>query len=404
MNDIVILDNIKNGICDEDWNNSGWQLSHRITTVDELKKYIKLTYEEEMFFQNEKHFSFAVTPYIISIMDKFDPNCPIRKQFIPTHKEFIFSNDDMEDSLHETKQSPVDGIIHRYKNRCLFLTTSFCSNYCRFCTRSLVVGSRNNSNSDGLYSEQLEYINSHKEIRDVILSGGDALLIKYEHLEYILTELRKMDHVKIIRIGTRSPIVIPQHITEKLTNMIKRFHPIWMNVHINHPKEFTNDSIKALNMLANAGIVLSSQSVLLKDVNDCPNIITELVHKCTENRVRPYYLYQCDLVKGGSHWRTQISKGIEIMESLRGNVGGLEIPLYIVDLPMGLGKVPVLPNYMISMAPNSVIFRNYKGDIVNYPQNNYENHDKSNCIYCKKNKNDNTTISTMFQDYSVCID
>lgn len=377
------MDNFKS-ICEfdqADWYNYQWQLHHQITAREQLEKCIILTEKEKQFFNSSKKFPFAITPYILSIIDKDNINCPIRKQFIPTINELDTYDIESNDSLHEHEQMPVPGIVHRYKNRCLFITTLYCSSYCRFCTRSWIVGKDKLLTND-LYKKQLDYIREHTEIVDVILSGGDFLLLPNDKIEYVLAELKNISHVRFIRIGTRVPIVLPMRITDELVSIIKKYSPIWMNIHINHPNEFTKDSIYAINKIVDYGIVCSSQTVLLKGVNDCPNIIKELTYKCLENRVRPYYLFQCDVVPNAQHFITPIATGISIMEYLRGNCSGLCNLSYIVDSYNG--KIPVNPNYVLSSSNDNVILRSYQGKIVKYPnKNNLIHHDKLNCDYCK---------------------
>lgn len=376
-----------------DWDDYKWHLKNQLTTMEELEKHLTLTNKEKQFFNNPKHFPFAITPYLLSMIDKQNLNCPIRKQFIPTIDE-LDNKFDIEniDSLHEHEQMPVPGIVHRYPNRCLFITTLFCSSYCRFCTRSWAVG-RNQLVVDALYLQQLNYIKEHEEIVDVILSGGDFLLLPNERIEYLLSELKKIKHIRFIRIGTRVPIVLPMRITDELVNIIKKYSPIWMNIHINHPNEFTDESKRAINKIVDGGIGCSSQTVLLKGVNNCANIIKELAYRCLENRVRPYYLFQCDLVPNAKHFITPISSGISIMEQLRGHCSGFCNMTYIIDSPYG--KIPVGPNYLISSSDENVIMRSYKGDILHYPLMEHEHHDSEKCDFCIKNKRNYKSIADL---------
>lgn len=385
-------------IPDDDWNNYMWHMTNRITRIDELEEYIKLSDDEIAFFKDPKHFPFAITPYVLSIIDKENPNCPIRKQFIPTIHELNHNNQDIEDSLNEHEQMPVNGIVHRYNNRCLFLTTLKCSSYCRFCTRSFFVNDNHCSTYDTDYREQLQYIRDHEEIVDVILSGGDFLLLPDDKIEYLLSEIKKIKHVRILRIGTRVPIVLPQRITPELVNMIKKYNPLFINIHINHHKEFTIDSKRAITLLCDAGFVCSSQTVLLAGINDCPEVMKELMYQCLENRVRPYYLFQCDLVKNAVQFVTPINTGIEIIEHLRGHISGLANVTYIVDAPGGLGKIPVIPNYLISSGNESTIFRSYKGKIFNYPNIQNKTHDKKKCEYCNGYNTKHESVSDLFCD------
>lgn len=387
------IDKIHNVSADK-WNDYKWHLSNQITTSEELQKYITLTPDELAFFNNPNHFAFAITPYVLSIIDKDNPNCPIRKQFIPTFHELEHHPQDIEDSLNEHEQMPVQGIVHRYPNRCLFLTTTFCSSYCRFCTRSFYVA-RDKLIIDNSYKEQLDYVRNHPEIIDVILSGGDFLLLPNQRIEYLLSELKLIKHVRFIRIGTRVPIVLPQRIDNDLVNIIRKYNPIWMNIHINHPFEFTKDSIRAINLIADAGIVCSSQSVLLNHVNNCPNIMTELFNRCLENRVRPYYLFQCDIVPNAHHFITNISDGIAILEHLRGHCSGLAHVQYIVDAPGGLGKVNLAPNYLISSSTEFTVLRNFKGQIFNYPTISFDVHNRKICQFCISNHHNYSSVTDL---------
>jgi lysine 2,3-aminomutase len=373
---------LKENVPNELWNDYKWHLANQINTVEILQQYVNLSDDELAFFNNPKHFSFAITPYVLSIMDVNNPKCPIRKQFIPTIQELIHHSRDIEDSLNEHEQMPVQGIVHRYPDRCLFLTTMFCSSYCRFCTRSFYVA-RDKLNLDNTYTEQLEYVRKHEEIVDVILSGGDFLLLPNERIEYLLSELKKIKHIRFLRIGTRVPIVLPQRVTPELVNIIKKYGPIWMNIHVNHPNEFTPDSKMAINLIADNGIVCSSQSVLLNGVNNCPNIMTELFMRCLENRVRPYYLFQCDIVPNAHHFLTNVMEGMNILEHLRGHHSGLAHVQFIVDAPGGLGKVNLAPNYFISASNKNYSFRNYEGKVFSYPVIHNEEHNDDNCKFCK---------------------
>lgn len=290
----------------------------------------------------------------------------------------------MADSLGEDAHSPVPGLVHRYPDRVLMLVTTQCASYCRFCTRGRIVGDSHAQFGPAAYERQLAYIAATPQIRDVLISGGDPLMLAQKSLEGLLKRLRAIPHVEVIRIGSRVPVFLPQRITDDLTTMLRRYHPLWMNIHFNHPSEITPEVSTALTQLADAGIPLGSQTVLLAGVNDCPNVIKSLVQKLVRNRVRPYYIYQCDLVHGASHFRTPVSKGVEIMESLRGHTSGFAVPTYVIDAPEGGGKVPILPNYMLSMSDNRVIVRNYEGMISTYVQpTHYRQHDPATCSYCQ---------------------
>jgi len=347
-----------------------WQLRHRITTVDQLEKIVHLTVEEKRAIQySNKMFKMAITPYFASLMDKDDPNCPIRKQCIPSLQEFKTNINEMSDPCGEEEDSPVPGLVHRYPDRVLLLATDTCATYCRHCTRRRIVGSSETRMSTANFHLAVKYIKEHKEIRDVLISGGDPLLLSDEKLEYFLKTLRAIENIEIIRIGTRAPVALPQRITEKLCSMLRKYHPVFISIHFNHSKEITQEVKKACEMLSDSGIPLGSQSVLLKGINDKPQIIMKLMHELLKIRVRPYYLYQCDLAKGTTHFRTNISTGIKILESLRGHTTGYAIPTYVIDAPGGGGKVPIGPEYLISKSKSGVIFKNFEGKMFVYPEN-----------------------------------
>ena len=353
---------------DEQWDDWRWQLSHRLNGLAELAQVINLTPEEIQGLTAEDKFRVDVTPYFASLMDPDDPFCPIRRQVIPLGRELQAFEGMMEDSLAEDKHSPVPGLVHRYPDRVLMLVTTQCASYCRYCTRSRIVGDPAMTFSKTDFEQQLDYLRRTPQVRDVLLSGGDPLMIAPRLLDYILASLRAIEHIEIIRIGTRVPIFLPQRITDELCDMLRQYHPLWMNIHTNHPKEITPELSRALAKLADAGIPLGNQSVLLAGINDSVNIQRELVHKLVRNRVRPYYLYQCDLVEGAGHFRTTVAKGIEIIEGLRGHTSGYAVPTYVVDAPGGGGKIPVMPQYLISQSPGKVVLRNYEGYITSYDE------------------------------------
>lgn len=371
-------------VTDQQWNDWHWQVKNRIETVDELKKYIKLTAEEEEGIRESlKTLRMAITPYYLTLIDPENPHCPIRKQAIPTVEELKRSPADLEDPLHEDSDSPVPGLTHRYPDRVLFLITDMCSMYCRHCTRRRFAGQHDCATPEKQIDDCIDYIARTPQVRDVLLSGGDALLVSDEKLEYIISRLRAIPHVEIIRIGSRTPVVLPQRITPELVNMLKKYHPIWLNTHFNHPNEVTPESKQACARLADAGIPLGNQSVLLRGVNDCTHIMKKLVHELVKMRVRPYYIYICDLPLGIGHFRTPVSKGIEIIENLRGHTSGYAVPTFVVDAPGGGGKIPVMPNYVISQAPNRVVLRNYEGVITTYTEpTDYK--DECHCEECEK--------------------
>lgn len=371
----------------EKWQDWRWQLSHRLNNLDELKALINLTPEEATAIDTQGLFRLDITPYFASLIDPDDPHCPIRKQVIPTSHEMVPFQGERVDSLSEADHSPVNGLVHRYPDRVLMLVTTQCASYCRFCTRSRIVGDASAMFSQADYSKQLEYIAANPQIRDVLLSGGDPLSLPAKVLEKLLAGLRAIDSVEIIRIGTRIPLFLPQRLTDDYVQMLAQFHPLWMNIHFNHPDEITPEVSAGLNKLANAGVPLGSQTVLMAGINDCPNIMKALMKKLVYNRVRPYYIYQCDLVHGSGHFRTSVAKGMEIMEHLRGHMSGYAVPTYVIDAPEGGGKVPMSPNYLLSMSDNKVIVRNYEGFISTYDQpEDYSPHDPSTCEYCQNAK------------------
>lgn len=371
---------------DVSWNDWKWQLKNRIENVDELKKYLPLTPEEEEGARKcIEILRMAITPYFLSLIDPNDPNDPIRKQAVPTANELYKSIADQVDPLHEDADSPVPGLTHRYPDRVLFLITDQCSMYCRHCTRRRFAGNSDCAMPLEQIDKAIDYIAKTPVIRDVLLSGGDALLVSDERLEYIIKKLRAIPHVEIIRIGSRTPVVMPQRITPELVSMLKKYHPIWLNTHFNHPNEITPESKRACEMLADAGIPLGNQSVLLRGVNDCVHVMKDLVHELVKIRVRPYYIYQCDLSMGLEHFRTTVSKGIEIIEGLRGHTSGFCVPTFVVDAPGGGGKIPVMPNYLISQSQSKVVLRNYEGVITTYSQP--ENYTPGcNCEVCRGEK------------------
>lgn len=370
-------------VTEQDWNDWKWQVRNRVETLEDLKNIIPLTEEEQTGIRNcLGSFRMAITPYYLSLIDLDDPCDPIRRQAIPTEAELNFAPEEMADSLHEDVDSPVKGLTHRYPDRVLFLLTDQCAAYCRHCTRRRMVGQRDCSMPKSQIDACIDYIRQHEEVRDVLLSGGDALLQSDDMLEYVISSLRAIPHVEIIRLGTRTPVVMPQRITPELCNMLKKYHPIWVNVHFNHPNEITPEASKACAMLADAGIPLGNQSVLLAGVNDCVHVMKKLVNELCRIRVRPYYIYACDLSQGLSHFRTPVSKGIEIMEGLRGHTSGFCVPTFVVDAPGGGGKIPVMPNYVLSQTPRKVILRNFEGVITTYTEpDHYESH--CNCPVCR---------------------
>jgi len=356
----------------EKWDDWRWQLSNRLNTIEELSQVIDLTEEELEGLSAEGKFRVDITPYFASLLEP-DPCGPVRMQVIPKGRELVPFDSMMADSLAEDAHSPVPGLVHRYPDRVLMLTTTQCASYCRYCTRSRVVGDPTANFSRADHEAQLEYLRNASQVRDVLLSGGDPLTMPERMLEYLLAQLREIPHIEIIRIGSRVPVFLPQRITDELVEMLRKYHPLWINIHVNHPREITPELSRALAKLADAGIPLGNQSVLLRGVNDLPEIQMALVHKLVKNRVRPYYLYQCDLVQGAGHFRTPVSVGLEIIEHLRGHTSGYAVPTYVIDAPGGGGKIPVMPEYVISRGPGKIVLRNYEGFITTYtePEDEY---------------------------------
>jgi len=370
-------------VTEAQWGDWHWQVRNRITTIEDLQKYIKLTEKEiEGISKVLGKLRMSITPYYLTLMDPEDENCPIRKQAIPIESEVHVGVNDFDDPLHEDHDSPVPGLTHRYPDRVLLLITDMCAMYCRHCTRRRFAGQNDAEVGMDNIDKAIEYIRNTPEVRDVLLSGGDALLVSDEKLEYIISKLREIDHVEIIRIGSRTPVVLPQRITPALVDMLKKYHPIWLNTHFNHSKEITVEAKNGVDLMANAGIPLGNQSVLLRGVNDCVHIMRRLVHDLVYMRVRPYYIYQCDLSLGIEHFRTPVSKGIEIIEGLRGHTSGYAVPTFVVDAPGGGGKIPVMPNYLISQGTHKSILRNYEGVITTYYEPE-EYHDDCHCETCK---------------------
>ncbi|MEG2137708.1 MAG: lysine 2,3-aminomutase [Oscillospiraceae bacterium] len=382
-------------VSDKDWNDWHWQVDNRMETLEDLKKYITLTPEEE---EGVKAclgtLRMAITPYYLSLINPNDPYDPVRMQAIPNKKEMHQSPADELDPLHEDADSPVPGLTHRYPDRVLLLTTDQCSMYCRHCTRRRFAGQHDASVATEQIDKCIDYVRDHKEVRDVLLSGGDVLMLSDEMLEYIFKKLRAIDHVEIVRLGSRTPVVCPQRITPELCNMIKKYHPIWLNTHFNHSNEITVEAKVACEMLADAGIPLGNQSVLLAGINDCVHVMKKLVNDLVQIRVRPYYIYICDLSMGLEHFRTPVSKGIEIIEALRGHTSGFCVPTFVVDAPGGGGKTPVMPQYVISQTPHKVILRNYEGVITTYTEpEHYE--ENCHCAHCEAERAGKRDISLM---------
>ncbi len=371
-------------IPDEKWNDWRWQLSHRLNSVEDFADVLELTESEKRALNSKDLFRVDITPYFISLIDQNNPYDPIRLQVIPTEREITPYTGMMEDSLAEDQHSPVPGLVHRYPDRVLMLTTTQCASYCRYCTRARLVGNPAAMFSPQELDAQIDYLKRTPQVRDVLLSGGDPLVLAPKVLEDLLTRLREIPHIEIIRIGSRVPVFMPMRVTDELTDLLKRFHPLWLNIHVNHPNEITAELAAACDKLAGAGIPLGNQSVLLAGVNDCVHIQRKLVQDLVRIRVRPYYLYQCDLVEGVGHFRTPVAKGIEIIEGLRGHTSGFAVPTYVVDAPAGGGKIPVMPDYLISQSDHKIVLRNYEGFISTYEEpQDYHSHDSKTCSFCQ---------------------
>jgi lysine 2,3-aminomutase len=352
----------------DSWNDWKWQLRNAITGIEELKKIMKLSEKEIMAINNLKgRLPLRITPYFASLIYDSKTSHPLRRNVIPVVEELLVTRNEQSDPLHEKSFSPVKGIVHRYPDRVLFTVTQVCSNYCRYCTRSHSVG-RLDKLGRLDFEKAFNYIANHKEVRDVLISGGDPLTLSDEILDYILSNIRRIEHVEIIRIGTRIPVVLPQRITDGLIGVLKKYHPLFISLHFSHPSEITDECAKACNKLADGGFPLGSQTVLLKGINDNVPTMKELMHKLLKIRVRPYYLYQCDLIPGSGHFRTTVKKGLEIIKGLRGYTSGYAVPNFVVDAPGGGGKIPLLPNYVVEHNQERIVLRNYKGVLCEYPE------------------------------------
>ena len=358
------------GVSIHDWNDWKWQVRNRVRRLDMLEKIIDLTPDERASVeQRTGNLPIAITPYYLSLLSPTDRLQPLRRTHIPVGGEFIRGVGEDPDPLHEDHDTAVPGLIHRYPDRVLFLATGFCSTYCRYCTRSRMVGETNGEYSFSVsqWEKAAQYIEAHPEVRDCLLSGGDPLSIGDDKLEWLLDRLRRIPHLEFLRIGTKIPVVMPQRITRKLTRMLKRFHPLWMSIHFTHPDELTPETIEACARLADAGIPLGSQTVLLKGVNDSVETMKPLMQGLLRARVKPYYLYQCDPVSGSEHFRTSVEKGLEIIRGLRGHTSGYAVPQFVVDAPGGGGKIPLLPDYVIGRDGDDLLLTNFEGGTYRYP-------------------------------------
>jgi len=344
------------------WNDWLWQIENRFTSFEQISRILTLSPDEEKALKEAPNLSVAITPYYASLLDPIDPMQPLRRTMIPATTELLKAPGESEDPLCEVNQSPIEGLVHRYPDRILFLSTSFCSAYCRYCTRSRMVGHPHHAQLE----KAVQYIKEHKEIRDVLISGGDPLTLPGESLEHILSQLRNIKHVEIIRIGTKVPMVLPQRITKSLTDMLQKYHPLMVSIHATHPDELTPEAVCALKRLAYAAIPLGSQTVLLSGINDSVETMKSLMHELLKAHCRPYYLYQADPIIGSSHFRTSVDKGIEIIEGLRGHTSGYAVPTFVIDAPGGGGKIPVGPDYVVEKTPNEIVLRNFQGKTFIY--------------------------------------
>jgi len=350
-----------------EWNHWRWQLANRISNLYQLERIIRLSDDERNGIgRNGNSLPLAITPYYASLLDENNPLQPLRRTVVPVTGEHLHSQGEAEDPLEEDNDSPVPGIVHRYPDRVLFLVTDFCSSYCRYCTRSRMVG-HNGSFKPEQWQRAIDYIKATPAVRDVLLSGGDPLTLPDEKLEWLLYHLRKIPHVEMLRIGSKVPVVLPQRITAPLTKMLKRYHPLWISIHFTHPDELTPESSQACERLADAGIPLGSQTVLLSGINDEVETMKRLVHGLLKIRVKPYYLYQCDPIFGSGHFRTPVEKGFEIIQGLRGHTSGYAVPTYVIDAPGGGGKIPLLPNYAVGREGDYLVLKNYEGRVFRYP-------------------------------------
>ena len=348
----------------EDWH---WQVKNKIQTKEELEGILNLTANEiEGIKRSDGRLAMSITPYWASLMDATDADCPFRRQAVPLAAEFKKYPHEMVDPCAEDRDSPVPGLVHRYPDRVLFIATEQCAMYCRHCTRRRLVGGKSLSVSSKRLDLAVDYVRSNKKIRDCLISGGDPLMLEDAQLEEIIKKFRSIPHIEFLRLGTRVPVTLPMRITEDLVDMLKKYKPIWISIHFNHPKELTTRVKKALDLLSDNGFPLGSQTVLLKGINDRPTIMKKLMQQLLISRVRPYYIYHCDLARGTAHFRTHISSGINIIEKLRGHTSGYAVPTYVIDAPGGGGKIPVGPNYVILQNKAKYVLRNYKGKIYKY--------------------------------------
>jgi len=366
---LAFLRRFYRGVTVQEWRDWHWQVRHRIRSLDELGRLIQLTAEErDAIRRHQGPLPVGITPYYATLLSEHDPDQSLRRTVVPVSGEYLRTPGEADDPLGEEHDMPVPGVVHRYPDRVLFLVTGFCSTYCRYCTRSRMVGAEGEKSvSKGDLERAIAYIAAQPAIRDVLISGGDPLTLDDDRLEWILSRLRAIPHVEFLRIGTKQPVTLPQRITPQLTRMLRRYHPLWMSIHFTHPDELTPEVAEACGRLADAGIPLGSQTVLLKGVNDEVQIMRRLMQGLLKIRVRPYYLYQCDPISGSAHFRTPVSKGLEIIRGLRGHTTGYAVPTYVIDAPGGGGKIPLLPDYLRGRDGDDLLLANYTGKTYRYP-------------------------------------
>jgi len=355
------------GTSKKDWNDWRWQLANSIRNRKSIEKIITLSESEECAFNSVSGLPIAVTPYYASLIAGSHEGSPVRRTVVPSHMEMLKGAGEADDPLGEDNSSPVEGLVHRYPDRVLFLVTEHCSTYCRYCTRSRMVGEIHHGNIRERWQKAIDYIKANKQVRDVLISGGDPLVLPDESIKWLLESISAIDHVEMIRIGTKAPVVLPQRITPKLVKILKSVRPLFMSIHFTHPNELTEETRKACNMLADAGIPLGSQTVLLKGVNDDVQTLKKLYHGLLKVRVRPYYLYQCDPITGSGHFRTTVAKGLEMIKGLRGHTTGYGVPNYVIDAPGGGGKIPLIPDYFQGKSDGQILLKNYQGNMYIYP-------------------------------------
>ena len=356
------------GVTPDEWNNWHWQIRHSYKSIKELSSFLKLSPDEMAVAERYMNLPVRITPYYASLLKECDPMHPLRRSVVPVMDEMLSTDGESADPLHESHDSVAGCLVHRYPDRVLFLVTDFCSTYCRYCTRShMVAGSKGEAPGKSEWDLAIQYIRNHPEVRDVLLSGGDPLTMSDNRLEYLLSALRSIPHVEIIRIGSKVPAVLPQRITPGLVKMLKKYHPLYLSLHFTHPDELTPETGRACNMLADAGIPMGSQTVLLKDINDNTETFKKLFHELLKVRVRPYYIYQCDPIPGSTHFRTPVSTGLDIIRGLRGFTSGYAIPHFVIDAPGGGGKIPLLPEYVVGRDENGLVLRNFEGKEYTYP-------------------------------------